>query len=183
MDDSLKKSLAEHIINKFDFSRDISDDEILMSIEDAVLNYGNENYISIDEKNELTSEIFNSVRRLGPLQKLIDDPLVNEIMVNGPDDIFWERDGKLSRAPISLESEEQLENIIQKIVAEVNRSVNEATPIVDARLLDGSRVNVVLPPIALNGAVVTIRKFPKEPMSIKRLLSYGKLDEETCEFL
>ena len=183
MDDSLKKSLAEHIINKFDFSRDISDDEILMSIEDAVLNYGNENYISIDEKNELTSEIFNSVRRLGPLQKLIDDPLVNEIMVNGPDDIFWERDGKLSRAPISLESEEQLENIIQQIVAEVNRSVNEATPIVDARLLDGSRVNVVLPPIALNGAVVTIRKFPKEPMSIKRLLSYGTLDEETCEFL
>ncbi len=117
------------------------------------------------------------------MQQLIDDESISEIMVNGPDNIFIERDGKIGKFEGKIASEEELEDIIQQIVAKVNRTVNEAEPIVDARLSDGSRVNVVLPPIAINGAVVTIRKFPKIPMTMDRLLEFGTLTTEAAGFI
>ena len=170
-------------MERLDFSRELSDEEVMNEIEERVLEAGRNDYISVEDKKELCLEIFNSVRRLGPLQQLIDDDDISEIMVNGPDNIFIEKSGKISRFEGVMESEEQLEDIVQQIVSGVNRVVNEANPIVDARLSDGSRVNVVLPPIALNGAVVTIRKFPKIPMNMKSLLSFGTLTEECSEFL
>lgn len=180
---TLSCKLKEELLERLDFSRELSDEEVMNEIEERVLEAGRNDYISVEDKKELCLEIFNSVRRLGPLQQLIDDDDISEIMVNGPDNIFIEKSGKISRFESVMESEEQLEDIVQQIVSGVNRVVNEANPIVDARLSDGSRVNVVLPPIALNGAVVTIRKFPKIPMNMKRLLSFGTLTEECSEFL
>lgn len=180
---TLSCKLKEELLERLDFSRELSDEDVMNEIEERVLEAGKNDYISVEDKKELCLEIFNSVRRLGPLQQLIDDDDISEIMVNGPDNIFIEKSGKISRFEGVMESEEQLEDIVQQIVSGVNRVVNEANPIVDARLSDGSRVNVVLPPIALNGAVVTIRKFPKIPMNMKRLLSFGTLTEECSEFL
>ena len=158
---TLSCKLKEELLERLDFSRELSDEEVMNEIEERVLEAGRNDYISVEDKKELCLEIFNSVRRLGPLQQLIDDDDISEIMVNGPDNIFIEKSGKISRFEGVMESEEQLEDIVQQIVSGVNRVVNEANPIVDARLSDGSRVNVVLPPIALNGAVVTIRNFPR----------------------
>lgn len=183
MKEELCYKLKKELISRLDFSRELTDEEVMREIEEGVLEAGREDYISIGEKRELCNEIFNSVRRLGPLQSLIDNEEISEIMVNGPNDIFIEKSGKMMKFEGKMESEEQLEDIIQQIVSKVNRTVNEANPIVDARLSDGSRVNVVLPPIALHGAVVTIRKFPKIPMNMERLLSFGTLNEECAEFL
>ena len=181
--EAVEKEIREELLARIDFSRELGDDEIMAEIEERVFGYGGSSYLPISKQRELAREIFNSVRRLGPLQQLIDDEDVTEIMVNGPNAIFIERAGELKRYDGGMESEAQLEDIIQQIVAKVNRTVNEANPIVDARLVDGSRVNVVLPPIAMGGAALTIRKFPKVPMSMERLLGYGAITEEAAEFL
>ena len=123
------------------------------------------------------------MRQLDILQELVEDPEVTEIMINGKDHIFIERKGKLSVWDNSFETEEKLNDIIQQIVSGCNRVVNEASPIVDARLENGSRVNVVLKPIASNGPIVTIRRFPEKPMDMKRLISLGALDLEVAEVL
>ena len=127
--------------------------------------------------------VFNSMRGLDVLQPLVDDPSITEIMINGPHCVFVEQEGRLYRKDVSFETNEKLENVILNIVSKVNRTVNEANPIVDARLLDGSRVNVVLPPIALDGPTVTIRKFPEDPMTIQKLIAYGSITEEVAELL
>lgn len=171
------------MLEKLDFSRELSDEEVLEEIEERVLDMSSGEYISIAEKKELCMDIFNSVRRLGVLQELIDDEEISEIMINGPNNIFIEKSGSIRRFEKKLNSEDELEDIIQQIVSKVNRTVNEAEPIVDARLSDGSRVNVVLPPIALGGAAVTIRKFPKSPMTMERLISYRAISREAAEFL
>lgn len=183
MKQELIYKIKKEILARLDFSRDLSDEEVMAEIEESVLLAGRENYLSIFEKKEICNETFNAIRRLGPLQSLIDDGDISEIMVNGPDNIFIEKAGKITKFNGKMESEEQLEDIIQQIVAKVNRVVNEANPIVDARLSDGSRVNVVLPPVALNGAVLTIRKFPKQPMTMERLLSYETLNPDSANFL
>ena len=183
MEQTLGYRIKEELLERLDFSRELSDEEVLNEIEERVLNLNTEEYLSITEKKNLCIEIFNSVRRLGVLQQLIDDESISEIMVNGPDNIFIERDGHIQKFDGKIASEEELEDIIQQIVAKVNRTVNEAEPIVDARLQDGSRVNVVLPPVALGGAVVTIRKFPKVPMTMKRLLEYETLSKEAADFI
>lgn len=183
MKQELTYKIKKEILARLDFSRDLSDEEVMAEIEESVLLAGRENYLSILEKKEICNETFNAIRRLGPLQSLIDDGDISEIMVNGPDNIFIEKAGKITKFNGKMESEEQLEDIIQQIVAKVNRTVNEANPIVDARLSDGSRVNVVLPPVALNGAVLTIRKFPKQPMTMERLLSYETLNLDSANFL
>ena len=183
MEQTLGYRIKEELLERLDFSRELSDEEVLNEIEERVLNLNTEEYLSITEKKNLCIEIFNSVRRLGVLQQLIDDESISEIMVNGPDNIFIERDGHIQKFDGKIASEEELEDIIQQIVAKVNRTVNEAEPIVDARLTDGSRVNVVLPPVALGGAVVTIRKFPKVPMTMKRLLEYETLSKEAADFI
>ena len=183
MEQTLGYRIKEELLERLDFSRELTDEEVMNEIEERVLNLNDNEYISITEKKNLCIEIFNSVRRLGILQQLIDDESISEIMVNGPDNIFIERDGKIGKFEGKIASEEELEDIIQQIVAKVNRTVNEAEPIVDARLSDGSRVNVVLPPIAINGAVVTIRKFPKIPMTMERLLEFGTLTTEAAGFI
>ena len=183
MEQTLGYRIKEELLERLDFSRELTDEEVLNEIEERVLNLNTEEYLSITEKKNLCIEIFNSVRRLGVLQQLIDDESISEIMVNGPDNIFIEREGHIQKFDGKIASEEELEDIIQQIVAKVNRTVNEAEPIVDARLTDGSRVNVVLPPVALGGAVVTIRKFPKVPMTMKRLLEYETLSKEAADFI
>ena len=140
-------------------------------------------YIPLNEKQKLVSSIYASMRGLDVLQELIDDTSITEIMVNGSDDIFVEQAGKLSKKDLCFDTREKLDDVVQKIAAGSNRIINEASPIVDARLPDGSRVNMILPPVAINGPVVTIRKFPLETMTIDKLISYGSLSEEAAEFL
>lgn len=127
--------------------------------------------------------VYNSIKGLDVLQDILDNPDITEIMVNGPGHIFIEKDGKMTEYPGHFSSLQKLEDVVQQIVAKVNRMVNEANPIVDVRLLDGSRVNIVLPPVSLNGPVVTIRKFPKNPMTMEKLVSIGSISTEVANFL
>ena len=139
--------------------------------------------ISFKVRNQLSSAVFESIRGLGILGQIIADKSITEVMINGYDSIFVERDGKLTKLPDKFESQERLRNIIVKFVQDMGRSVNESNPIVDTRLADGSRVNVVLDPIALNGPIVTIRRFPEEGMTIQKLINYGSITPEVAEFL
>ena len=180
---NLKTELREMLLQRLDFSREWSDEEIAAMIEEIVLDYGKTRYIRPDDKYRLCREIFNSVRRLDVLQEMIDDPTITEIMVNGNENIFFEKDGELHKSDLILESEEKLEDIIQQIVARVNRSINEANPIVDARLSDGSRVNAVLPPVAIDGAILTIRKFGDMPLDMEKLIAMGSITKEAAVFL
>ena len=163
--------------------RELSDTEILDTIDELILNEMRESCISLKEKVRLRQELFYSVRKLDVLQELIDDNTVTEIMVNGPDCIFVERAGKLTRWKKSFTSKEKLEDVIQQIVGKCNRVVNESMPIVDARLENGARVNAVIYPVALNGPILTIRRFPDEPITMEKLISLGSLTRECAEFL
>ncbi len=161
----------------------IGDDELYDCIDQAVAGAAEQQYLPLGQRIELKNKLFDSFRRLDILQELVDDPEVTEIMVNGKDHIFVERSGRLERWDHGFEQVEQLEDMIQQIVSKINRVVNVSRPIADARLVeDGSRVHIVLPPIALDGPVVTIRKFP-EPITIDRLISYGSLTREAADFL
>ena len=127
--------------------------------------------------------VYNSIKGLDVLQDIVDNPEITEIMVNGPGHIFIEKDGRITEYPAHFSSVQKLEDVIQQIVARVNRMVNEANPIVDVRLMDGSRVNIVLPPVSLNGPVVTIRKFPEVPMAMDKLIAIGSVSAEAADFL
>ena len=139
--------------------------------------------LSFRERRSLIQTVFDSIRGLGILGKIIEDKSITEVMINGYDNIFVERSGKLQRINERFEDSEQLRDIITRLVQDMGRSVNESNPIVDTRLRDGSRVNVVLRPIALDGPIVTIRRFPEEGMTIQKLISYGSITEEAAEFL
>ena len=171
------------VADRLDLLKEITDEEIQAEISKVVMEISKEQYLTLGEKKELLEGVFNSMRGLDVLQPLVDDPSITEIMINGPHRVFVEQAGKLYQKNISFGSNEKLENIILNIVAKVNRTVNEANPIVDARLLDGSRVNVVLPPIALDGPTVTIRKFPETPMTVEQLIAYKSITEEVAEIL
>ncbi len=147
-----------------------------------VMEAGKQDFVPPKEKLDLRTKLFDAFRRLGILQELVDDGQVTEIMVNGREKIFIERKGRMEQWDKGFDSDEQLEDMIQHIVSRVNRMVNVSSPIVDARLEDGSRVHVVLPPIALDGPVVTIRKFP-EPITIEKLIRYQSLTDEAADFL
>lgn len=165
------------------FSQALSDEELRGWIEEAVLNWAAEKHISTGDKLELVSRLYYSFRGLDVLQPLLEDRAISEIMINSEHDIFIERDGYVEKLDLKFESRERLESLIQQIVAPINRVVNEASPIVDARLADGSRVNIVLPPIALRGPCVTIRKFPEQPLTMQRLIEKGALHEEAAQWL
>lgn len=171
------------VADRIDLLKEISDEEIKEEISKVVMELSKKQYLSLGEKKELLEGVFNSMRGLDVLQPLVDDPTITEIMINGPHRVFVEQDGKLFQKNVSFGNNEKLENVILNIVAKVNRTVNEANPIVDARLLDGSRVNVVLPPIALDGPTVTIRKFPENPMTVEQLIAYQSITEEVAEVL
>lgn len=175
--------LRRLLMEKLDLSRELSDEEILDTIDELILTGMQEFCISLKEKVQLRQELFYSVRKLDVLQELVEDETVTEIMVNGPDTIFIERDGKLTRWPKSFTSKEKLEDVIQQIVGKCNRVVNESMPIVDARLEDGARVNAVLQPVALNGPILTIRRFPSQPITMEKLISLGSLTGECAKFL
>ena len=186
MIEDLSKYIADMrriVSDRLDLTRELSDDDIKDVINQVIWEKSQESYISLSEKKKIMDGIFNSMRGLDVLQPLIDDPSITEIMINGPDDIFVEQSGRLFRKNISFGSNEKLENVIQNIVSKVNRTVNESTPIVDARLENGERVNIVLPPIALNGPTVTIRKFPEDPMTVQQLIAYKSITPEVAEFL
>ncbi len=165
-----QKKIREMVSERLDLTRNVSDDDIQAAIAQIVAEESKKKYLSLTEKKEIMEGVFNSMRGLDVLQPLVDDPSITEIMINGPDHIFIEQNGRLYQKNISFGTNEKLENVILNIVSKVNRTVNEANPIVDARLLDGSRVNVVLPPIALDGPTVTIRKFPEDPMTMEKLI-------------
>ncbi len=175
--ETLKTDIRKRLVASMDMTRDISDEEILEMIDREVISSCSDMIMTLSEKRMLRSELFHAMRKLDVLQDLVDDPTVTEIMINGKDDIFIEKSGRLSKYDLTFESKEKLEDVIQKIVAGCNRVVNESSPIVDARLENGSRVNIVLPPIALNGPIVTIRRFPDEPINMKKLIGFGSVPE------
>lgn len=178
-----KLNIHNQLLEQMDLSSNLTDQEINKIIEQAVLNRGRAVYFSIEEKRILKKELFNALRRLDVLSELLEDEDISEIMINGQNHIFIEKKGELKQASISFSSEERLRNVIQQIVSSCNRIVNETVPIVDARLADGSRVNVVLPPVALDGAVMTIRKFPKEFFTMEKLIAMNTITRQAADFL
>lgn len=160
---------------------ELKDDELYVIIDDVILEKCRN--MQVKEKVVMRKKLFNSIRGMDVLQNIIDDDEVTEIMINGPDTIFVEKNGKILKYDESFSSEERLMDLIQQMVSKVNRRVNEASPIADSRLYDGSRVNVVLKPVALDGPAVTIRKFPKESLNMKKLIEIGSLTSEVAEFL
>ena len=183
MDGECRQIIRSRVMQDIDMTGDIKDEKVGEMIDRCILEYDAAGKLSVRDKLEIKRELFNSLRRLDVLSELLDDETVTEIMINGYDNIFIERAGRLFRYDKEFESEERLKSVIQHIVAGCSRLVNEASPIVDARLADGSRVNVVMPPVSLSGSVMTIRKFPKEGMTVERLLALGSITPEVAEFL
>ncbi|MGF7141650.1 pilus assembly protein CpaF [Anaerotaenia torta] len=178
-----REGLRQQVIESIDLHREVGDEELLETIDRTLIDHSKEEYISIQEKQRLRKDIFNSIRRLDILQELIEDPAITEIMVNGPDHIFIEIDGRIHLSSRQFESVRKLEDVVQQMVSHSNRMINEASPIVDARLADGSRVNVVLPPVALEGPIITIRKFPSQPITMERLIQLEAITAEAADFL
>lgn len=175
--------LYEQVMCRMDMTKETNEEELQEIIRVVLEEEAKKEFISLNEKIRLSRELFNAFRRLDILQDLIEDDSVTEIMVNGTENIFYEREGKLYRTNRHFFSEARLCDVIQQIVGEANRYVNETSPIVDARLADGSRVNVVLKPVAVNGPIMTIRKFPSEAIRMKDLIKMGSLTEEAAEFI
>lgn len=178
----LKQEIKSRLLEKLDHSMEMEDEAVQELVENEVWLMGKETYIPLAEKKRLCREIYYAIRKYDVLQELLEDETVTEIMVNGPDHIFIEKEGRLQQWQTAFESEDKLLDVIQKIVAKANRVVNESSPIVDARLF-GSRVHVVLPPVALNGPILTIRRFGKTPLLIPELLRLGSVSQEICTFL
>ena len=175
--------VRQELIEKLEFLEETNDDSLQRMINESLKEKSREQYISIKDRQNIARQIFDSMRKLGILEEFIENPDVTEIMINGPKCIFYEKAGRLYKSDKQFENEETLRNVIQKIVAQCNRVVNESSPIVDARLSDGSRVNCVLDPIALNGPILTIRRFPKRPYLMNDLIEKGSLNKETAELL
>lgn len=179
---SLVSEVRQYITDNVPLSR-LSDSELEEEIEKAVIIMLGKNYCCIKQKISIARQVYSSIRGFGMLDSVLEDEDVTEIMINGPDNIFIEKAGQLHRLDKKFESRQRLEDIIQKIVGLAGREVNQSSPIVDTRLPDGSRVNVVLAPVALNGPVMTIRKFSKTPMTMEKLIEYGSITEETADKL
>ena len=177
------EQIYERIILRMDMSRETGDEELQELIRSAIEEAGKEEFISLSDRIQMSRELFNAFRRLDILQDLIEDNSVTEIMVNGTENIFFEKGGRLYKSDRRFLSEERLMDVIQQIVGGTNRYVNESSPIADARLKDGSRVNVVLRPVAVNGPVLTIRKFPSEAVTMGELVRIGSITEEAADFL
>ena len=175
--------IKERVLLRLDLSREVSDEDVRTLIEEEVREYAAVHYLSLQERVKEEQEIFYTLRKLDVLQELLDDTEITEIMVNGPEHIFYEKRGELVEWEKKFATRERLEDVIQQIVGTNNRMVNEAAPIVDTRLRDGSRVNIVLSPISIDGAAVSIRKFPERPFQMEDLMEKGSLTEEAATFL
>ena len=178
-----KETIREKVISTIDMTREPQEKELHEIIDRIMEEELKEKYLTIKERIKIHKEVFNSIKGLGILEDLLEMDEVTEIMINGRNHIFIEKAGRIIPYDDSIESEERLQDIIQQIVAKTNRRVNESNPIVDTRLEDGSRVNVVLPPVALDGAVITIRKFAKEKITINQLIKWGTLTREVSDLL
>lgn len=181
--DKLKTTLKQIILDNIELDNDISDEQLYDTIDRVINEYSKKEYISIRDKQRLRMSIFNTIRRLDILQELVDDSSITEIMVNGPDKIFIEKHGAVCLCEKSFESKQKLEDVIQQMVSHSNRIINEACPIVDSRLPDGSRVNIILPPVALEGPIITIRKFPNMPITMEKLIEIESITAEVANFL
>lgn len=183
MDKDMKMALLEDIISRMDLSKQMTEEEIWELIDEQIRLESKKQSIDVHAREQLRRNIFHAIRQLGILQELIEDPEITEIMVNGTEGIFIEKDGKLRQLESSFDTREKLRQVIWQITAGCNRVVNEASPIVDARLPDGARVNVVLDPIAINGPILTIRRFPETPITMEKLLLFGTLTEVCKDWL
>ena len=179
--------VRKEILQGGDFNSNLEEQQLdrvlLERIESICFYKGYQHSLCSSDLKALIEGVFNQLRRLDVIEPLMKDPQVTEIMINGYQDIFIERQGVLEQSQAQFDSSERLEDLIQSMVSQVGRAVNEADPIVDARLKDGSRLHVILPPIALNGPLVTIRKFPGKPMTMERLVSLGSITKEAADFL
>lgn len=178
-----EEELYERVLERMDMSRELEDEEVAELIHEVLREAAKEEYLPLEKQIYLSRRLFHSLRKLDVLQELIEDESITEIMINGVEDIFVEKNGRICRSDKRFISEEKLGDVIQQIVSGTNRYVNELSPIVDARLEDGSRVNVVLKPVALNGPIMTIRRFPKEKVTMEQLIAWGSLSGEAARFL
>lgn len=175
---SIKRYVSENL-----FLSQINDEELEEKIEEIVLERIGTEYCSIQQRVSIVQQVYSSIRGFGLLDSIISDDTITEVMINGPDNVFIEQNGRLFKMDKHFESQRKLEDVIQRIVGLAGREVNQANPICDTRLPDGSRVNVVLPPIALCGPTLTIRKFSKTPMTIEKLIQYGSITQEIADKL
>lgn len=177
------RELRERLYERMDPDQELSDEELQELIEVELDEAARNSRIGLNERERMAEELFDSLRKLDILQQLVDDDEITEIMINGKDHIFYEKAGELIQWDKTFESKEKLEDLIQQIVGISNRVVNEASPIVDTRLKTGARVNVVLAPVSIDGAAVSIRKFPKDPINMKKLLALKSISTEIISFL
>lgn len=181
--EDFKSGLKREILARLDCGQDFTDEQVQRLIDERLCTRECAGRLGLSERRQLSRELFAAIRGLDVLQELLEDEAITEIMINGPEHIFIEKEGKLFAWNGHFESEARMQDVIQQIAAGCNRVVNEASPILDARLADGSRVNVVLAPVALNGPILTVRRFPKEGMTLDKLVKLGSLDEECRAFL
>ena len=175
--------LRQRLMEQMESRMQVEDEELRDLIDMAILEAAEGAYLPLKERLSLRKELFDSFRRLDILQELVDDPTITEIMVNGAEHIFYEKAGRLYKAEYGFSSKEKLNDVIQQMAGYSNRMVNEASPIVDTRLADGSRVNIVLEPVAIDGSVVTIRKFPENPIGMEDLIRMGSISQEAADLL
>ena len=178
-----EEMVRSRVLERMDLTKELTDEQILEVIREEICSYANHHSMGIARRMQMQRNIFHSLRRLDVLQELLEDDTVTEIMVNGPKSIYVEREGRLFATDLKFASEERLQNVIQKIAADQNKVVNQSSPIVDTRLRDGSRVNIVLPPVAVDGVAISIRKFARNPLTMDRLVETGALSEELRDFL
>lgn len=178
-----KQHIGSSVRGRIDLSREVPDNEIQDMIDNLIVGLGRSCGLSLMQRQEIGKSVFHSIRKMDVIQELLESNDVTEIMINGTDNIFVEKAGRIYQWDKHFDTEEKLEDVIQQIVAKCNRAVNEASPIVDARLENGARVNIVLAPVALNGPIVTIRRFPDKPILMKDLIKFGSITEEAAEEL
>ena len=177
------RQLRDEIMQELDLTRQLEDEEVYRLVEEHAGQFSRKKMLTLRERDELEQFLFHSMRKLDVLQELLEDKEISEIMVNGADHIFYEKGGRLYESDRHFSSKEKLGDVIQQMAGYSNRMVNEASPIVDTRLADGSRVNIVLEPVALDGSAISIRKFPERPIGMADLIRMGSLTGEAAEFL
>ncbi len=175
--------LQQKLLNRLDTSRDLKDEEICEQIDRLLMEKNSGHYYSLKRRGQLRTELFNAVRKLDILQELVDNNQVTEIMVNGLDGIFIEENGHIRKWEKGFQNREKIEDLVQSIAAKSNRIVNATVPIVDARLENGARVSMVLPPVALNGPIITVRQFPAHPIEMNQLIAWGAVTSDAVDFL
>lgn len=180
---TIKETVLGKVMERIDFTKDVEENEIIEAIDVVIASTPERKLLSVDARKQLRREVYNAIRKLDVLEEFLENEAITEIMINGYDTIFVEENGRVYKTDKSFLSKEKLEDVIQQIVAGCNRTVNEANPIADARLSSGERVNIVLAPVALNGPIVTIRRFPKNPITMERLIQYKSITEEAAQFL